>query len=87
MKIKIAALSLACQQKYQDFNTIRARGTHSLPRQESAVRGLQRTPTVVEELGVRGASPPPPPVLAFNPAWHTFDFDLLLGLGGLAATS
>jgi hypothetical protein len=51
---KIAALSLACQQKYQDFNTIKACGTHSLPRQESLVRELHRTPTVVEELGVPG---------------------------------
>jgi len=59
MKVKIAALSLACQQKYQDFNTIKARGTHSLPRQESLVRELHRTPTVVEELGVHGASPGP----------------------------
>ena len=86
MKVKIAALSLACQQKYQDFNTMTARGTHSLPTQESLVRELHRTPTVVEELDVPGF-PPSPPVLAFNPAWHTFDFDLLLGLGGLAATS
>ena len=59
MKAKIAALSLACQQKYQDFNTMKARGTHSLPRQESLVRELHRTPTVVEELGVHGASPGP----------------------------
>jgi len=31
-----------------------ARGTHSLPRQESLVRELHRTPTVVKELDVRG---------------------------------
>jgi hypothetical protein len=55
MKVKIAALSLACQQKYQDFNTMKARGTHSLPRQESLVRELHRTLTVVE-----GSEPPFP---------------------------
>lgn len=72
MKVKIAALSLACQQKYQDFNTMKARGTHSLPRQESLVGELHRTPTVVEELGIHGL----PPVPAFNQTWRTFDFDL-----------
>jgi len=34
---------------------MKARGAHSLPRQESLVRGeLHRTPTVVEVLGVPG---------------------------------
>jgi hypothetical protein len=33
---------------------MKARGTHSLFRQESLMRELHRTPTVVEELGVPG---------------------------------
>lgn len=33
---------------------MKARGTNSLPRQESLVRELHRTHTVVEELGVPG---------------------------------
>jgi len=59
---------------------MKARGTHSLPKQESLVRELHRTPTVVEELGVHGASPGPciQPDVAYvrlRPA--------LLALGGL----
>lgn len=38
---------------------MKARGTHFLPREGSLVRELHRTPTVVEELGVHGASPGP----------------------------
>ena len=54
---------------------MKARGTHSLPKQESLVRELHRTPTVVEELGA-GL----PPVPAFNRTWHTFDYDPLCWL-------